>query len=412
MSQRAVVTGIGVLSCLGNSVAEVDSSLRLGRSGIERIAAWEALGLRSTIGGPVRDVEALTESASLAPRELLTLSRAALYALLATHQALADADLAAPALRSHRTAVIVGSGVGDTTTIHRAASEARAGRARRIDAYSIVKSMSNAPAAAIVRRFGVGGRSYSLASACASSSHAIGHAAELVRAGLADVVIAGGTEEIDDLIAAGFSALRSALSSRSNERPEAASRPFAEDRDGFVLASGAGVLVVESASHAEARGARIRAEIAGFGANSDDFDLVLPEPSGARAAQCMELALADAGARPEEVDAINVHATATPAGDLAEAAALRRVFARLPPVASSKSLGGHALGASGVHEAIHCILQLEGGFLAPSINSEPRDPALRDLPVVTEARRATPRLMLSNSFGFGGTHAVLAIRRA
>jgi 3-oxoacyl-[acyl-carrier-protein] synthase-1 len=272
--------------------------------------------------------------------------------------------------------------------------------------------MSNAAAAAIVRRFGVGGRSYSLASACASSSHAIGHAAELVRAGLADVVIAGGTEEIDDLIAAGFSALRSALSSRSNERPEAASRPFAEDRDGFVLASGAGVLVVESASHAEARGARIRAEIAGFGANSDDFDLVLPEPSGARAAQCMELALADAGARPEEVDAVNVHATATPAGDLAEAEALRRVFARLPPVASSKSLGGHALGASGVHEAIHCILQLEGGFLAPSINSEPRDPALRDLPVVTEARPATPRLMLSNSFGFGGTHAVLAIRRA
>ena len=172
----------------------------------------------------------------------------------------------------------------------------------------------------------------------------------------------------------------------------------------------AGVLIVESAAHAEARGARIRAEIAGFAANSDDFDLVLPEPSGARAAQCMELALADAAARPEEVDAVNAHATATPAGDLAEAEALRRVFTRLPPVASSKSLGGHALGASGVHEAIHCILQLEGGFLAPSINSQPRDPALLDLPVVTETRPATPRLMLSNSFGFGGTHAVLAIR--
>ncbi len=412
MSQRAVVTGLGILSCLGNDAPAVERSLRLGRSGIERIPAWEDLGLRSTVGGPVRDVEALAERAGLGSRELLTLSRAALYSLLAAHDALLDADLPAATLRSHRTAVIVGSGVGDTTTIHRAASEARAGRARRIDAYSIVKSMSNAPAAAIVRRFGVGGRSYSLASACASSSHAIGHAAELVRAGLADVVIAGGTEEIDDLVAAGFSALRSALASRANDRPEEASRPFAQDRDGFVLASGAGVVIVESASHAEARGARIRAEIAGFAANSDDFDLVLPEPSGARAAQCMELALADAAARPEEVDAINAHATATPAGDLAEAEALRRVFASLPPVASSKSLGGHALGASGVHEAIHCILQLEGGFLAPSINSQPRDPALLDLPVVTEAREATPRLMLSNSFGFGGTHAVLAIRRA
>ena len=219
MTERAVVTGLGVLSCLGNSAEEVERSLRLGRSGIERIEPLRALGLRSTIGGPVRGVEPQAERAGLTPRDLLTLSRAALYALLATHEALDDAGLSKADLSSPRVGVIVGSGVGDTTTIHQAAAEARAGRPRRIDAYSIVKSMSNAPTAALVRRFGIGGRSYSLASACASSSHAIGHAAELVRAGRLDVVIAGGTEEIDDLVASGFSALRSALSSHFNDRP-------------------------------------------------------------------------------------------------------------------------------------------------------------------------------------------------
>jgi 3-oxoacyl-[acyl-carrier-protein] synthase-1 len=403
-----VITGLGVVSCLGNDIESVAEALRGGRSGLETIAAWRDAGLRSTVGGPVRDLDAQAARWGLAPRDVLPLSRAALYAILATHQALADADLPPAALSQPRSAVLLGSGVGDTTTIHDSAALARAGKSRRIEPYAIVKSMSSAPAAAVTRRFAAGGRSYALSSACASAAHAIGHATELIRAGSIDVAIVGGSEHIDELIAAGFDALRMALSTRFNDRPAAASRPFAADRDGFVLASGAGILILEAAGHASRRGARARAEVLGYGTNSDPFDLVLPEPTGARAAECMALALADAGVEPSAVGAVNAHATATAAGDPAEAAALRRVFGTaLPPIASSKGAGGHALGASGAHEAIHAVLQIERGFLMPSLNSEPRDPALADLPVVTGGRSAVVPNVLSNSFGFGGANASL-----
>ena len=340
------------------------------------------------------------------------MSNASLYCALAAHQAIAAAELDARALASPRCGCIVGTGIGSTTAVYRGGVEVHAGRARKVDPYAVVKSMSSAASAALVHLFGIGGRSYSLASACSTSAHAIGHAAELVRSGVLDLALAGGGEDIDELVVAAFAALRGALSHRFNDRPELASRPFAADRDGFVPASGAAVVVVESLDHARARGARFGAEIAGFAANSDGFDLVLPEPSGERAAACMTMALADAGASPLEVDYINAHATGTGAGDLAEAAAVRRVFGdRLPPLSSTKSLGGHALGAAGAQETIHCLLMLAGEFLAPSANSEPRDPALADLPIVTETRPAQPGLALSNSFGFGGTHAVLALRR-
>jgi 3-oxoacyl-[acyl-carrier-protein] synthase-1 len=411
-SRRPVITGLGVVSCLGNSTATVADALRAGRSGVTPVASWQALGLRSTVAGQVSGIEEMSERFALPPRERLAMSRAALYAVLATHGAVEDAALTASDLGNPRVGVVVGSGVGDTTTIHRGAAQVEAGRPRQIEPYAILKSMSNAPSAALVRRFGAGGRSYSLASACATSTHAIGHAAELVRGGRCDVVIAGGCEEIDDPTAAAFSALRSALSSHWNDRPAEASRPFAADRDGFVLASGAAIVVVESLTHAQRRGARIHAEVAGFGANSDGFDWVLPEPSGERAAACMREALDDAQASPDEVDYVNAHATATLVGDVAEAAALRRVFgARLPPISSTKSLGGHALGAAGAIEVIHCALMLNGGFLAGSRNSKPRDPALADLPVIATTRDADVRLALTNSFGFGGTHAVLALRR-
>lgn len=410
---RAVITGAGIVSSLGNSPAEVAAALRAGRSGIERVQRWADLGLRSQVAGVVHGATELAAAAGLPRREIAALAPGPLYCILAAAQAIADAGLTAAELASPRTGCIVGTGIGSTGAVYRGGVEVHAGRARRVDPYAVVQSMSSSASAAVVHRFGIGGRSYAVSSACATSAHAIGHAAELVRAGILDLAIAGGGEEIDELVAGAFAAMRTALATRFNDRPDLASRPFAADRDGLVLASGAGIVVVESRERALARGARVRAEIAGFGANSDGFDLVLPEPSGARAAECMALALADAGAGAAEVDYVNAHATGTAAGDRAEAAALRRLFGdRLPPLSSTKSLGGHGLGAAGAHEAIHCLLMLEGGFLAPSVNSVPRDPELADLPLVTAARPARLELALSNSFGFGGTHAVLALRRA
>lgn len=410
---RAVITGAGIVSSLGNSTVAVAAALRSARSGIETVPRWAELGLRSQVAGIIHGATELAAAAGLPRRDIGALAPGPLYCVLAAGQALADAGLCAGELAAPRTGCIVGTGIGSTGAVYRGGVEVHAGRARRVDPYSVVQSMSSSASAAIVHCFGIGGRSYSLSSACATSAHAIGHAAELVRAGVLDIALAGGGEDIDELVAGAFAAMRTALATRFNDRPELASRPFAADRDGLVLASGAGIVIIENRERALARGARPRAEIAGFGANSDGFDLVLPEPSGARAAECMALALADAGADAAEVDYVNAHATGTLAGDRAEAAALRRLFGdRLPPLSSTKSLGGHALGAAGAHEAIHCLLMLEGEFLAPSANSEPRDPELVDLPVVTAARPARLELVLSNSFGFGGTHAVLALRRA
>lgn len=410
---RAVITGAGIVSSLGNSTVAVAAALRSARSGIETVSRWAELGLRSQVAGIIHGATELAAAAGLPRRDIGALAPGPLYCVLAAGQALADAGLCAGELAAPRTGCIVGTGIGSTGAVYRGGVEVHAGRARRVDPYSVVQSMSSSASAAIVHCFGIGGRSYSLSSACATSAHAIGHAAELVRAGVLDIALAGGGEDIDELVAGAFAAMRTALATRFNDRPELASRPFAADRDGLVLASGAGIVIIENRERALARGARPRAEIAGFGANSDGFDLVLPEPSGARAAECMALALADAGADAAEVDYVNAHATGTLAGDRAEAAALRRLFGdRLPPLSSTKSLGGHALGAAGAHEAIHCLLMLEGEFLAPSANSEPRDPELVDLPVVTAARPARLELVLSNSFGFGGTHAVLALRRA
>jgi 3-oxoacyl-[acyl-carrier-protein] synthase I len=410
--RRAVVTGAGIVSSLGNSLAEVEAALRAGEPRIEKVPRWGELGLRCQVAGRVAGAEELADRYELPRRKLLAMSTAALYAALAARQAVDDAGLGEELLASRRTGAIVGSGIGSAASIYQGGADLHGGRLRRLDPYGVVKSMSSAPSAALVHLFGIGGRSYGITSACATSAHGIGHAAELVRAGVLDVVVAGGAEESDELVAAGFAALRTALATRWNERPREASRPFAEDRDGFVPASGAAIVIVEAEEHARARGARIRAELAGFGASSEGFDLVLPEPTGDAAAAAIAQALEDAGEPPAAVDYVNAHATATVAGDLAEAAALRRVFGEtLPPISSTKSLGGHALGATGAIELVHCLLMLEGGFLAPSANSRPRDPRLADLPVVEETRTASPRLLLSNSFGFGGTNAVLALRR-
>ncbi len=412
--RRVAVTGVGLVSCLGRSYDEVMRALRAGRSGVRAMPEWARLGVRSLVAGTPGDAAALRRSAAI-PKELLFgMSDAALYCALSAQDAVRDAGLTAEALVSPRVACIVGNGsFAMATSGYEVAGMAMAGQSRRIPPYVVLQYMSSSASAAVTNLLQVLGPSYSIAAACATSAHNIGHACMLVRAGVVDVAIAGGGEEVDGLIAAAFEGMRNALSSGSNDKPEQACRPFCVRRDGVVLGGGGGIVVLESLGHARARGARVRAELVGYGASSDGHGLYAPRPDGAQAAGCMQAAIADAGLEPDDIDYLNAHATATPAGDRAEVQAMRIVFGeRLPAVSSTKAMTGHALAAAGVLEMIYCIGMLEGGFLAPSINIDRLDPAFEDLPVVREASDRAPTTVLSNSFGFGGTNASLVLRRA
>jgi 3-oxoacyl-[acyl-carrier-protein] synthase-1 len=281
-----------------------------------------------------------------------------------------------------------------------------------MDPYTLLRGMSSSTSATVANLFSIQGPSYSISSACATSAHNIGHAADLIRSGVIDRAIAGGGEDVSELITAAFHALRLALSTGSNDRPARASRPFDRDRDGFVISGGAGVVILEELEVARARNARIRGELAGYAATSDGYDLVLPEPTGAQAAACIELALETSGVQASSVDYVNCHATATAQGDIAELRALRRVFGSdCPPFSSTKSMTGHGLGAAGGLELIYCLAMLEHSFLAPSINVETPDPELAGLPLVLETRAANLDIIVSNNFGFGGTNAALVLRR-
>ena len=409
-ASRVVATGLGIVSCLGNDLESVERSLRAERSGIQPVPQWRELGIKSQIAGTL-DLEERIASSAISPRRLETMGPPARYAVLAAESAIAQAALSPEQLASDRCACIVGSGVGALTTVYEGAVEVHAGRPRRVRPFAILQGMSSSCSAHVTQTFGIGGRSYSLSSACASSTHAIGHAFELLRARMVDVAVVGGSEAVDAIVAGSFAALRGALSTGFNDRPQLASRPFDVSRDGFVLSSGGGALVLETREHARARGARALVEIAGFGANSDGHDIVQTEPEGVRAAACMRAALADAGIDPREVDYVNAHATSTPIGDDAEIRALRAVFgSSLPRVSSTKSLNGHSLGAAGVHELAHCVAMMHGGFLAACTNLEQPSPENEDVPFVRSPEAASPAVVLSNSFGFGGTNASLVLR--
>jgi 3-oxoacyl-[acyl-carrier-protein] synthase-1 len=272
--------------------------------------------------------------------------------------------------------------------------------------------MSSSTSASVAKLLKIHGPSYSIGAACATSSQNIGHAFSLVRSGVLDAVVAGGGEEVHELIAACFQGQRTTLSTGYNDMPEAASRPFDASRDGFVLSGGGGIVMIEELGHAQMRGAKIRAEIIGYGATSDGYHMVAPRPDGMQAAACMQRAIVDAGIRPETIDYVNAHGTSTVAGDSAEVQAMRTVFGdRAPPFSSTKSMAGHAIGAAGVHELIHCIGMLEHGFLAPSINVYKLDPACEGLPLITEPVNRGPTTVMTNNFGFGGTNASLVLRR-
>ena len=401
--KRVVITGIGIVSCLGNDTAEVTASLRDGRSGIRYREAYEEMGLRSRIAGVV-DLD-LDEHVDRKARRFM--GDAAGYAYVAMQQAIDDAGLTAEQVSNPRTGLIAGSGGGSTDNVVKAADILRERGVKRIGPYMVPKVMSSTVSACLATPFKIKGINYSITSACATSAHCIGSAMEQIQLGKQDVIFAGGGEEEHWTLTMMFDAM-GALSSKRNDTPESASRAYDADRDGFVIAGGGGMLVIEELEHALARGAPIYAELTGYGATSDGHDMVAP--SGEGAARCMELALATHGGT---VDYINAHGTSTPAGDIAELGAIRQVFGgELPAVSATKSLTGHSLGAAGVQEAIYSLLMMKDDFSAASANIENLDPDAEGVPIVTQRRdQAGLQAVMSNSFGFGGTNSSLVFKR-
>ena len=401
--RRAVITGLGVVSCLGNSRAEVVESLREGRSGIRFNESYKEMGMRSQVSGSV-DID----TAELIDRKVRRfMGDAAAYAYIAMQQAIDDAGLDENDVSNPRTGLIASSGGASSANIVSSADTLRSRGVKRIGPYMVPRTMSSTVSACLATPFKIKGVNFSITSACATSAHCIGAAMVQIQLDKQDLVFAGGGEEEHWTLASLFDGM-GALSSKYNDDPTTASRPYDETRDGFVIAAGSGMVVVEELEHAKARGAKVYAEIVGYGATSDGHDMVAP--SGEGAVRCMELARSTVDSR---IDYINTHGTSTPVGDTAEIQAIRDVFGDdIPHFSSSKSMCGHSLGATGVQEAIHCLLMLENDFVAPSINVVNKDPAAEGLPLATEriddAGLAT---VMSNSFGFGGTNATLILQK-
>jgi 3-oxoacyl-[acyl-carrier-protein] synthase I len=401
--KRVVVTGMGIISSIGNTTQEVLASLREGRSGVVKADKYAELGFRCQVhGAPVIDVEAMIDR-----RAMRFHGGGTAWNHIAMDQAIRDAGLAEEEVSHDRTGIIMGSGGPSTRTIVEAADATRTRGPKRVGPFAVPKSMSSTASATLATWFKIKGVNYSISSACATSNHCIGNAYEIIQNGKQDVIFAGGCEELDWTLSVLFDGM-GAMSSHFNDRPEVASRAYDKDRDGFVIAGGAGVLVLEEEAHARARGARIYGEIVGYGATSDGYDMV--SPSGEGAVRCMRMALSTPHA---EIGYINPHATSTQIGDLKEIEAIRQVFGnKCPPISGTKSLTGHSLGATGVQEAIYCLLMINNGFIAKSANIDELDPAFADVPIVRERMDDVALdCALSNSFGFGGTNASLVLQR-
>jgi len=400
--RRAVITGIGIVSSIGNNVAEVLASLKAGKSGITYSEQFEQYGLRSRVWGNIK-----LDVAELIDRKVLRfMGEAAAYAYLSMQQAIADSGLADDQVSNERTGLIVGSGGASSKNQLEACDTLREKGVRRIGPYMVTRTMSSTTSACLATPFKIKGVNYSLSSACATSAHCIGSAVEQIQLGKQDVVFAGGGEELDWTMACLFDGM-GALSSKYNETPELASRTYDAERDGFVISGGAGIVVVEELEHALARGAKIYAEVTGYGATSDGYDMVAP--SGEGAARCMRQAMATANA---PIDYLNTHGTSTPVGDVKELEAIRAVFGeQAPKLSATKAMTGHALGAAGVHEAIYSLLMMEHGFIAPSINITQEDELAVGLPIVKAYEEAELNTVMSNSFGFGGTNATLVMSK-
>ena len=403
--KRVVVTGMGIVSSIGNNTQEVLASLREARSGIVFADDYAELGFRCQVhGAPNPDpAEALDR------RTTRFMGRGAAWNFIAMEQAIQDAGLEPDEVSNPRTGIIMGSGGPSTRAIVEAADITREKGPRRIGPFAVPKAMSSTNSATLATPFQIKGVNYSISSACATSNHCIGNAYEIIQLGKQDIIFAGGGEELDWTLSSLFDAM-GAMSTKFNATPQTASRAYDADRDGFIIAGGAGVLVLEELEHAKARGARFYGEITGYGATSDGYDMV--QPSGEGAIRCMKLAMETVN---EPIDYINPHATSTPIGDLKEIEAIRDVFGSgddCPPISATKSLTGHSLGATGVQESIYSLLMMNNGFICKSANIDTLDPLFEHMPIVLERRdNVEINAVLSNSFGFGGTNATLVFQR-
>src|SRR5246500_613605 len=401
--RRVVITGMGIVSSIGNNTQEVLSSLHEAKSGISFAEKHKELGFRSQVYG-----EPTVNAAEMIDRRAMRfLGEGAAWNHIAMEQAIQDSGLEPSDISNVRTGIIMGSGGPSARTIVEAADITRTKGPKRVGPFAVPKAMSSTASATLATWFKIKGVNYSISSACVTSNHCIGNAYEIIQLGKQDVIFAGGCEELDWTLSVLFDAM-GAMSSKYNDTPETASRAYDVDRDGFVIAGGAGVLVVEELEHARARGARIYGEIAGYGATSDGEDMVAP--SGEGAVRCMRMALESVKA---PVDYINPHATSTPIGDIKKIEAIREVFgAKVPPISATKSLTGHSLGAAGAQEAIYSLLMMNNGFICESANLQTLDPAFADVPIVRERRdNVALGCVLSNSFGFGGTNASVVFKR-
>ncbi|WP_445369002.1 beta-ketoacyl-ACP synthase I [Methylomonas sp. BW4-1] len=402
--KRVVVTGLGIVSSIGNNRDEVVDSLRAGRSGIVHAPVYAEMGFRSHVHGPV-NID-LDEAIDRKVKRFM--GDGAAYNYLAMEQAIADSGLEESQVSNIRTGLVMGSGGPSTSNLVDSADILRSKGVKKVGPYMVTRAMSSTNTACLATPFKIKGVNYSISSACATSAHCIGHAMELIQLGKQDVVFAGGGEELHWTMSVMFDAM-GALSSKYNDTPETASRPYDETRDGFVISGGGGVLVIEELEHAKTRGAKIYAELVGYGATSDGYDMV--QPSGEGAVRCMQQALATVN---EKIDYINAHGTSTSVGDTRELEAMREVFGvdGVPAVSSTKSLTGHALGAAGVNEAIYSLLMMQENFLSASANINQLDPGAAGIPIVREYRdNVTLNTIMSNSFGFGGTNATLIFQR-
>ena len=402
MKRRVVITGAGIVSCIGVGLEAVETSLREGRSGIDHMPVFKDMGLRSQVAGiPRINVEEFIDR-----KQLRFMGDAAAYAQISLQQAIAQAGLSPEQISHPRTGLIMGSGGGSPANQIEAADTLREKGIRRVGPYQVTRCMGSTVSANLATNFKIKGINYSITSACSTSAHCVGAAAQQISWGMQDVMFAGGGEELSWGLAILFDGM-GAMSSKFNDDPTKASRPYDSDRDGFVIAGGGGALVLESLEHAQARGATILGEIVGFGISSDGEDMVAPSGEGAIAAMAQAIEGLDA-----PIDYINTHGTSTPVGDVPELHAIRKVFGdRIPPFSSTKSLTGHSQGATGVQEAIYSLIMLMKGFIAGSAHVDHPDPAVGDMPLVTKARVAELKQVLSNSFGFGGTNACLVLKR-
>lgn len=401
--KRVVITGIGITSCLGITQDEVAESLKLGRSGIRFNESYKEHGFRSQVSGSVDiDFEQFIDR-----KTLRFMGNAAAYAYIAMKQAIEDAGLTDDLVSNPRTGLIAASGGASSENIVDSADIMREKGVKRVGPYRVTRTMGSTVSACLATPFKIKGINYSITSACATSAHCIGNAVEQIQMGKQDIIFAGGGEE-EHWTQTGLFDAMGALSTKYNDTPQQASRAYDADRDGFVIAGGGGMIVVEELEHAKARGAKIYGEITGYGATSDGYDMVAP--SGEGAARCMRMAMATIQG---PIDYINTHGTSTPVGDVAELKALVEVFGKqMPVISSTKSLSGHSLGAAGVHEAIYCLLMMKHNFIAASANVHKLDEAAENLPILLgKAREQTVNRVMSNSFGFGGTNACLVFER-